>query len=418
MIFKIATSSIIDIVANNESLETTANMNKTSDWEFQKKPGMLYAVVRAVSVGTNGNGDHFTYDELKRAYKSFVGKGVFVNHQSSDIEKKRGMIVDAKFMEERGPENAYVTAVLEINAEAFPELATMIRSGHANSVSMGCQVAYSNCSICNHAAKTVKDYCMHVKMNKGGVYNGRPVFEINNGVEFIEISMVTTGADANAKVLEIFARQHGLNLQELMQKAASTEDPNFVSKLEEQLNSEIQPPPLEEGLEKTDQGDVQDIESPSDKINDGEPKDLIVIKIQALINEAALLRDAGVDNSIILAELDRWNHYYKEAQLISMEQELNTILQVADKHIQNNIDCAALLLQAEKLAKILHAEKKFYTPKEKKNKNVLELDKPIKPGKYKMKPDELQDFFKANRGTGAHKNTSEKRKKNPFKNDD
>ena len=356
MIFKIATSSIMDIVGN-ETLDKDADLNKTSEWNYEKKPGMLYAVVRAVSVGTNGNGDHFSYPELKKAYKTFIGKGVFVNHQSSDIEKKRGMIVDAKLVEDRGPENAYVTAVLEINAAAFPELATMIRSGHANSVSMGCQVAYSNCSICNHAAKTVKDYCTHVKMNKGGIYNGRQVYEINNGVEFIEISMVTTGADANAKILEVFARQNGLNLQELMQKAAASEDPNFISKLEEQMG----PPPLEEGLEKTDDGMVQDIESPSDKIEES-PEHIIIIKIQALIEEAAGLRACGVDNSKILAELDTWNRYYKEAQLVSMEKELNSILIIANEKINNNIDCTTELKQAEHIAKVLH-KSKFYFPK-------------------------------------------------------
>jgi hypothetical protein len=399
MIFKIATTSIMDIMSDVAQTPDTDIVlpNKTADWSFERKPGMLYAVVRAVSVGTNGNGDHFSYPELKRAYKSFIGKGVFVNHQSSDIEKKRGMIVDAKLVEDRGPDNAYVTAVLEINAAAFPELATMIRSGHASSVSMGCQVAFSNCSICNHAAKTVKDYCMHVKMNKGGVYDGRPVYEINNGVEFIEISMVTTGADANAKILEVFARQNGLNLQELMQKAASTEDPAFISKMENSLH---------DGLEKTDSGDVHDIETPAEKIADS-PEHMITIKIQGLIEDAATLRAAGVDNSMVLAELDAWNRYYKQAQIVSLKQELGQLLAVAEAQMINNIDCTAELEEAERIVEAIKKSK----PK-------------AGPTPYKMpKVNEYLDAI--NTGTGGHQTSKKDQKqvrkqkqdfkKNPFK---
>lgn len=130
----------MEIVGKNssDSIENNALLHKdNSEWNFEKRPGMLYVVVRAISVGTNGNGDHFTYDELKRAWPTFIGKGVFVNHQSSDIEKKRGKIVDAKFVEDGTAANAYVKTVLEVNAEAYPDLASQIRCGIVDSVSMG-----------------------------------------------------------------------------------------------------------------------------------------------------------------------------------------------------------------------------------------------------------------------------------------
>lgn len=130
MIFKIARAALL------EELQSTATIHKdNSEWSYEKRPGMLYVAVWAVSVGTNGNGDHFTEEELRKAYKSFVGKGVFVNHASSDVEKKRGKIVDAKWVEERGEK--FVKCVLEVNADAYPELARMIRSGMIDSVSMG-----------------------------------------------------------------------------------------------------------------------------------------------------------------------------------------------------------------------------------------------------------------------------------------
>lgn len=227
----------MEIVGKNssDSIENNALLHKdNSEWNFEKRPGMLYVVVRAVSVGTNGNGDHFTYDELKRAWPTFIGKGVFVNHQSSDIEKKRGKIVDAKFVEDGTAANAYVKTVLEVNAEAYPDLASQIRCGIVDSVSMGCQVAYSNCSVCRHKAKTTKDYCFHVRSHKGGAYDGRPVYEENHGVEFIEVSFVTTGADSQAKVLQIIARQARMtneNVLRIWAKASS--DASYIARLDE-----------------------------------------------------------------------------------------------------------------------------------------------------------------------------------------
>ena len=68
-----------------------------------------------------------------------------------------------------------------------------------------CRVAYSICSICGNVAHTEKEYCTHVKTAKGGEINGQSVYEDNRGVEFIEESWVTTGADIKAKFLEKIA---------------------------------------------------------------------------------------------------------------------------------------------------------------------------------------------------------------------
>jgi len=444
MILQIATSSIMEIVSTENDAGTLANnatLHKdSSPWSFEKRPGMLYVVVRAVSVGTNGNGDHFTYEELKRAYQTFIGKGVFVNHQSSDVEKKRGLIVDAKFIDQQGPQNAYVKTVLEVNAEAFPELARMIKASMINSVSMGCQVAYSNCSICGHAAKTTKDYCFHVRMHKGGAYDGRPVYEENHGIEFIEVSFVTTGADAQAKVLEIIAKQARMtdtDVRKLWAQAAL--EPDFINRLHESQQNferiiaaeleaksmrtiaapfpapEEAPDPNELGATfKTDDGMVKDIETPAEKIET--PEHIITLKIQAILEEAAELRDNGQDNSMVLARLDACNREYRYLQFKAMESELNDLLVLAEEQIEANIDCTATLNRADRFARVLAAQK-FYTPKEKKNKNIIDIGEREIGKRPKLPPSELENQFKANRGTGAHKNTKDKRQSNPYKSD-
>ena len=126
-------------------------------------------------------------------------------------------------------QDKYVKCLLEINADAFPELARMIKSGHTTDLSMGCSVKYSTCSICNHKAASVNLYCGHIKHHKGSIYNGLPVFEDNHDIEFIELSIVSKAADSTAKVLEVLARKKGLDLQQVLQKAAA--DPMYADSL-------------------------------------------------------------------------------------------------------------------------------------------------------------------------------------------
>jgi hypothetical protein len=67
--------------------------------------------------------------------------------------------------------------------------------------------------------------------------------------------------------------------------------------------------------------------------------------------------------------------------------------------------------------KPLAKKNRMWEPKAPVNENIIKLEKPKLPGAHKMDPDELQDSFKANRGTGAHKNPKDKRAKNPKKQD-
>ena len=157
MLFKIAECAVL--TSDLTSLDsTTASLYKdSSEWSFEKRPGMLYVVVRAVSVGTNGNGDHFTEEELAKSYKTFVGKGNFVNHASNDVEKLRGRVVDAKWVD-AAPADKYVKCLLEVDAEGFPELARMIRSGVVDSVSMGAVYNTGLPSYVTMADSTLKSY--------------------------------------------------------------------------------------------------------------------------------------------------------------------------------------------------------------------------------------------------------------------
>lgn len=164
-------------------------------------PDMYYVKVRAVTAGVpNNNGDYFSEDELRNAYKSFEGRGVFVNHESDNVEAARGKILSADLIE-KDPNDIHVVLALAIDQKAFPQLVNAIKKGYVTDVSMGATVAYSLCSICGNKATNEAEYCHHVKYFKGSSFQGKPVYEDNKGVNFFEISAVTNGADRTAKIL-------------------------------------------------------------------------------------------------------------------------------------------------------------------------------------------------------------------------
>lgn len=152
----------------------------------------------------NANGDFFSHEELVAKYKTFVGKSVFVDHHNENVNDARGIILDAVYNE-----NGYFVELLEaIDKKAFPQLANSIEKRYTTDTSMGCRCGYGVCSICNNEAHSDDDVCEHVLYYKGMTFNGLPVFEDNRDVEFFEDSIVTEGADPDAKILEKVASKH------------------------------------------------------------------------------------------------------------------------------------------------------------------------------------------------------------------
>lgn len=153
----------------------------------------------------NDNGDFFSEEELKKSYKSFIGKSAFVDHDNENVEKARGIIVDAVWNDK----GKYVELLKAVDKKAYPELARGIEKGYISDTSMGCRCGSSICSICGNKAVTEDDFCEHIKNYKGSTYNGLPVFEDNRDVEFFEDSFVCIGADPEAKILEKVASRSG-----------------------------------------------------------------------------------------------------------------------------------------------------------------------------------------------------------------
>ncbi len=161
--------------------------------------------------GANANGDFFSHEELLKTYKTFIGKSVFVDHDNENVEKARGIIVDAVY----NNKGKFVELLKAVDKKAFPELARGIEVGYITDTSMGCRCASSVCSICGNVAVSEDDFCEHVINYKGSKFNGLPVWEDNRGVEFFEDSFVTTGADKDAKVLEKVASKRNSSIHKI-----------------------------------------------------------------------------------------------------------------------------------------------------------------------------------------------------------
>src|SRR4051812_18783906 len=101
------------------------------NFDFQPEPGMLYVATRAISSRVNANHDGWPAEELRKAYRTFVGRGVFVDHNNWNADRSRGVILDAKLHEDKlssGHDDVWVELLIEVDAQAFPRLASSILS--------------------------------------------------------------------------------------------------------------------------------------------------------------------------------------------------------------------------------------------------------------------------------------------------
>jgi len=188
--------------------------------EFHNNFGKYAFICR----GANDNGDFFSHEELEKKYKTFIGKAVFYEHDDDNINKARGIILDSIYNT-----NGYYVELFEaIDAKAYPQLATAVKKGHLTDTSMGCYIGKAMCSICGNISTEANeddpehdDRCEHIKRYKGLTYNGLPVFEDNRDVVFFEDSIVGTGADSQAKIMERVAskkNKSGIILPQYYQK--------------------------------------------------------------------------------------------------------------------------------------------------------------------------------------------------------
>lgn len=202
---KKAESANTRVLAKGFSLE---GFEVLPGWE--RREGSILTMTRAISARINQNFDGWPSEELKKSYKTFLGKPIFVNHANDDPTKARGRVIAARYVE--SDSDRYIEVVQEVYADKFPKLAKELLEGGLDSVSMGCEAAKSKCSYCGNVATGLDNMCDHVLYHKGNTLqrvgvNGEVedvlVYEECRDLHFFELSYVFDPADETAVVSNV-----------------------------------------------------------------------------------------------------------------------------------------------------------------------------------------------------------------------
>lgn len=278
MLTKFARAEVIELKGSSTQIKT-ANLSKMGEYEdFRTQDGYLYARIRAISSRVNKNHDAWPSNEIagdhdligrvagmaangartassngftitakedgfvieakkgaKYGFSTFVGKPVFVDHNNSNPQRARGVIVDSRLHVEPDSTDPYyktadchssfkpatwVELLLEVDAKTFPKLAQAIIDGSKDSktgidgFSMGANVERSVCSHCANVATNPEEFCMHI-LGKGQMWDwrdpktnqktSRRSYEFCEGCQYFEISAVFDPADETALTRQIIA---------------------------------------------------------------------------------------------------------------------------------------------------------------------------------------------------------------------
>jgi hypothetical protein len=206
-----------------------------------KKDDFVYFRARAISAldqgpvkgqpNPNGNGDGFPRAELEKSFETFIGRNLFLNHESDHPVKSIGKIIDAKQVEDPETGEYYIECLSKIDKKLHPEIARKVETGELDKVSMGCSCEASKCSICGTEIHTdadqkcthlanglLKEFTAEVDMPEYGIKKGTPTkaFAINTGLTFNELSIVNVPADSRAVIKTILS-----NINSQLNKKAS-----------------------------------------------------------------------------------------------------------------------------------------------------------------------------------------------------
>lgn len=114
----------------------------------------------------NSNNDGWERELLLNTYRTFVGSENYVEHVQIP-EQSKGKIIDAVA---RDIGNSVYIDILVATNRKHANLIRDIESGKMNSMSMGCHIAYSQCTKCGHVAADETQMCHCVKYEKGNKF--------------------------------------------------------------------------------------------------------------------------------------------------------------------------------------------------------------------------------------------------------
>lgn len=194
----------------NDKLATDSNFVPKNFYEYNTDK-FLYLTARAISGmekwGPNGNYDAFPWEELKRSYPTFCGKGFYIEHKEDDEKDAKGIILDAQ----PDDDNEFINCICAISKEEYPDICEQILNGQLNQVSMSCLAAECECSECHNVATKEEELCEHMNPEHPHFCKGssnlqnKPIYEINRNIVFTGLSGVAVPADKDAFIFDVKA---------------------------------------------------------------------------------------------------------------------------------------------------------------------------------------------------------------------
>jgi len=135
-----------------------------------------YLIKPEYSLFVNNNGDCWERDLLKATYKTFLGADNYVEHVQIP-ELSKGKVIDValrevpigKDVEGKDLTTLYVDILIATNKN-HSDLIEKIKNGTYNATSMGCLIAYSQCSQCGNVAEDEAKLCKHVRYFKNNYF--------------------------------------------------------------------------------------------------------------------------------------------------------------------------------------------------------------------------------------------------------
>jgi len=159
----------------------------------------------------NNNHDSWERKLLLATYRTFTGGENYVEHLQIP-ELSKGKILDAAARDIG--DSIYVDILVATDRKHRPLIAA-VESGELQTLSMGCQVAFTLCSKCGNKAEDETQLCSHIRYQKGNSFTdelgkNRRIAEIcghinaePGSVKFIEASWVANPAFTGAVLRNI-----------------------------------------------------------------------------------------------------------------------------------------------------------------------------------------------------------------------
>jgi len=146
MLIKLGTQIKIAAVAG--TMEDTLTDKPKQKIIEQRRNDFIYFRSRAISAGDqgpekgspnpNGNGDYFPKAELEKAYSTFEGRNLFLNHESDHPVKSVGKVISSELITDPETDEIYVECLSKIDKKLHTEIARKVETGELDTVSMGC----------------------------------------------------------------------------------------------------------------------------------------------------------------------------------------------------------------------------------------------------------------------------------------